>query len=165
MKLPAAIIAVATALPIAALAQHVVSEATLSTDAALEAARAALAKCRADGQKVTVAVVDHAGRQKVLLRDDGAAPHSMEHAFRKAYTALTYKMPSADYGKRAGEAKGIAIGPQLLPNITTAAGAVPIKIGSALVGAIGVSGTPGSAGGGEHDATCAEAGAARAAKE
>ena len=159
MKLPAAIVAVAAAFPGAGLAQHVVNEPTLSTDAALEAARAALAKCRADGQKVTVVVVDHAGRQKVVLRDDGAAPHTAEHAFRKAYTALTYKMTSADYGKRAGEAKGIAIGPQLLPNITTAAGAVPIKVGSATVGAIGVSGTPGSSGGGEHDATCAAAGA------
>jgi len=140
-------------------AEMVVNESTLSTDAAIEAARAALAKCRADGQKVSVTVVDHAGRQKVVLRDDGAAPHTAEHSFRKAYTALSYKMPSADYGKRAGEAKGIAIGPQLLPNITTAAGAVPIKVGSATVGAIGVSGTPGSSGGGEHDATCAAAGA------
>ena len=136
-------------------AEMVVNESTLSTDAAIEAARAALAKCRADGQKVSVTVVDHAGRQKVVLRDDGAAPHSAEHSFRKAYTALSYKMPSADYGKRAGEAKGIAIGPQLLPNITTAAGGVPIQVGTATVGAIGVSGTPGSSGGGEHDATCA----------
>ena len=140
-------------------AEMVVNESTLSTDAAIEAARAALAKCRADGQKVSVTVVDHAGRQKVVLRDDGAAPHSAEHSFRKAYTALSYKMPSADYGKRAGEAKGIAIGPQLLPNITTAAGGVPIQVGTATVGAIGVSGTPGSSGGGEHDATCAAAGA------
>ena len=140
-------------------ADMVVNESTLSTDAAIEAARAALAKCRADGQKVSVTVVDHAGRQKVVLRDDGAAPHSAEHSFRKAYTALSYKMPSADYGKRAGEAKGIAIGPQLLPNITTAAGGVPIQVGTATVGAIGVSGTPGSSGGGEHDATCAAAGA------
>ena len=140
-------------------ADMVVNESTLSTDAAIEAARAALAKCRADGQKVSVTVVDHAGRQKVVLRDDGAGPYTAEHSFRKAYTALSYKMPSADYGKRAGEAKGIAIGPQLLPNITTAAGGVPIQVGTATVGAIGVSGTPGSSGGGEHDATCAAAGA------
>jgi uncharacterized protein GlcG (DUF336 family) len=99
-----------------------------------------------------------------MIRDDGAAPHTAEHSLRKAYTALTYRMPSADYGKRAGEAKGIAIGPQLLPNITTAAGGVPIKVDGKTVGAIGISGTPSSGGGGEHDATCAEAGAARVAK-
>ena len=69
------------------------------------------------------------------------------HAFRKAYTALTYKTTSSEYGKRAGENR--AIGPQLLPNITTAAGGVPIKSGDRVIGAVGVSGTPGGGGGGE----------------
>jgi uncharacterized protein GlcG (DUF336 family) len=138
-----------------AMAQ-VVNETTVSTDAALNIATAALAQCRQDGQKVTVSVVDHAGREKIRLRDDGAAPHTEVHAFRKAYTALTYKMPSGDYGKRFTELRGM--GPVLLPNITTAAGGVPIRAGNNVVGAIGISGTPGSAGGGEHDAKCAEAG-------
>lgn len=140
----------------AASAAVTVSEPTLGADAALQAVSAALAQCRQDGQKVSVTVVDHAGRIKVQARDDGAAPHTAEHSFRKAYTALSYKMPSADYGKRAAQAKGIAIGPQLLPNITSAAGGVPIKVGANVVGAVGVSGTPSEAGGGEHDAKCAQ---------
>ena len=160
MKKTCIAIALSAAFP-AFAADMIVNEPTLSTDAAIEAARAALAKCRGDGEKVSVTVVDQAGRQKVVLRDDGAAPHTAEHSFRKAYTALSYRMPSAEYGKRAAEAKGVAIGPQLLPNITTAAGGVPIKAGNATVGAIGISGTPGSRGGGEHDASCAEAGAAK----
>src|SRR5258706_6123975 len=146
------------AVPLGAAAQAVVNEPALSANAAIEVARAALAHCRREGQKVTVSVIDHAGRPKVSVRDDGAAPHSVEHAFRKAYTALTYKMPSAEYGKRAAEAKGAAIGPQLLPNITTAAGGVPIRSGSSVIGAVGVSGTPASGGGGAGDAKCAEAG-------
>ena len=81
----------------AALAQ----EPTISTDAAVDAAQAALAHCRAEGQKVSVTVVDAAGRPKVSIRDDGAAPHSAEHSFRKAYTALTYRMTSGDVGKLA----------------------------------------------------------------
>jgi uncharacterized protein GlcG (DUF336 family) len=145
---------IAIAAPVAA--QSVVNEATLSTDAALAIANGALAQCRQDGQKVTVSVVDHAGREKVRVRDDGAAPHSEVHAFRKAYTALTYKMPSDEYGKRFTELRGV--GAVLLPNITTAAGGVPIRAGTNVVGAVGVSGTPGSAGGGGHDAKCAEAG-------
>jgi uncharacterized protein GlcG (DUF336 family) len=154
------------ALPLAqARAQSVVNEPMLSTDAALEAATAALRQCRKDGQHVSVTVVDAAGRIKASVRDDGAAPHTAEHSFRKAYTALSYRMPSAEYGKRAAQAKGIAIGPQLLPNITTASGGVPLKAGEAIIGAIGVSGTPGSSGGGEHDATCAQAGAERVAKD
>jgi uncharacterized protein GlcG (DUF336 family) len=64
---------------------------------------------------------------------------------------------------RIGAGVGAAIGPQLLPHITTAAGGVPIRSGNAVVGAIGVSGTPSSAGGGEGDAKCAAAGIERIA--
>ena len=147
-----------------ALAQAVVNESSISADAALQVAAAALAQCRKDGQKVSVTVVDAAGRPKAMVRDDGAAPHTAEHSFRKAYTALSYKTPSADYGKRAKDSGG-AIGPQLLPNITTAAGGVPIRTAGAVVGAVGVSGTPGKDGGGEHDAKCAEAGVIKIATD
>ena len=160
MKRALILLALAAAPAIAQIA----NEPTISADAALEALHAALKQCRADGQKVSVTVVDAAGRVKASLRDDGAAPHTAEHSMRKAYTALSYKTPSAEYGKRAREAKGVAIGPQLLPNITTAAGGVPIRVNDVVVGAIGVSGTPSSAGGGEHDAKCAAAGVAKIAK-
>ena len=159
MRAAIACIAVAAALPGAA-ATTLIDEPGLSADGAMQAAQAALAACRKEGQHVSVTVVDAAGRTKVSLRDDGAAPHTSEHSYRKAYTALSYRMPSAEYGKRAQEAKGAAIGPQLLPGITTAAGGVPIKARSTTVAAIGVSGTPSSAGGGEGDARCAAAGVA-----
>lgn len=143
----------------------VAQEPGISADAALEVASAALAACRADGQKVSVTVVDPSGRPKASMRDDGASPHSFEHSFRKAYTALTYRMTSGEVGKRTESAKGANIGPQLLPNMTTSPGGVPIRMGNAVIGAVGVSGTPGAAGGGEHDAKCAEAGIARIAKD
>jgi len=157
MKTSFALLAVVFAAPVAA--QNTVNEVTVSTDAAIQIATAALAACRADGQKVTVTVVDHAGREKLRLRDDGAAPHTEIHSFRKAYTALSYKMPSGEYGKRVKELSNL--GPVLLPNITTAAGGVPIHAGERVIGAVGISGTPGSAGGGEHDAKCAAAGIAK----
>jgi uncharacterized protein GlcG (DUF336 family) len=146
--------AAAISAPVAA--QNTLNEATVSTDAAIQVATAALAQCRQDGQKVTVTVVDQAGREKVRLRDDGAAPHTEVHSFRKAYTALSYRMPSGEYGSRVKELSNL--GPVLLPNITTAAGGVPIRAGDRVIGAVGISGTPGSAGGGEHDAKCAAAG-------
>jgi uncharacterized protein GlcG (DUF336 family) len=147
-----------------AFAVPVVTETSVSADAALEIAAAALAQCRKEGHKVSVTVVDHTGRVKASVRDDGAAPHSVEHSLRKAYTALTYKSTSAEYGKRAAERPAGAIGPLLLANITTAAGGVPMRVSNVVVGAVGVSGTPGSAGGGEGDAKCAEAGIAKALK-
>src|SRR5258706_11930057 len=88
MKTSLALLAVVFAAPVAA--QNTVNEATVSTDAAIQVATAALAACRADGQKVTVTVVDHAGREKLRVRDDGAAPHTEGHSFRKAYTAASY---------------------------------------------------------------------------
>jgi len=157
-------IAVVLSLAVSPCFAQVANEPTISADAALEVLAGALKHCRAEGQKVSVTVVDAAGRVKAALRDDGAAPHTAEHSMRKAYTALSYKTPSSEYGKRAQEAKGVAIGPQLLPNITTAAGGVPIRNSGAVIGAVGVSGTPSSAGGGEGDAKCAEAGIAKIAK-
>lgn len=144
-------------------AQTLISERTLSADAAMEAASAALAECRTHGTQVTITVLDHAGRTKVVLRDDGANPHSVEHSLRKAYTALTYRMPSGAYGKRAVANPGSA-GPLHLANITTAAGGLPIMAGDTIVGAIGISGTPGAKGGGSADEKCGQAGIDRISK-
>jgi uncharacterized protein GlcG (DUF336 family) len=140
-----------------------VSERTLSLDAALEIATAALAACRPHGTPVTITVLDHAGRTKAVLRDDGANLHSTEHSFRKAYTALTYGMPSGDYGNQAAK-NPTSAGPLHLPNITTARGGLPIRAGNAIVGSIGISGTPGDKGGGASDEKCAQAGIDKVAK-
>ena len=150
-------------IPCAQSAQTLVNERTLSLDAALEIATAALATCRPHGTPVTITVLDHAGRTKTVLRDDGANLHSTEHSFRKAYTALTYAMPSGEYGSRAAKSPTSA-GPLHLPNITTAAGGLPIRAGTTVVGAIGISGTPGEKGGGAADEKCAQAGIDKVAK-
>lgn len=157
--------ALLAAIPCAAGAQPtLVTERTLSVNAAMEMAMAALEACRKHETQVTITVLDHAGRTKVVLRDDGANPHSVEHSFRKAYTALTYRMPSADYGKRATANFPASAGPLRLPNITTAAGGLPVLAGKTVVGAIGISGTPGAKGGGAADAACAQAGIDHVAK-
>ena len=146
-------------------AQTLVTERTLSVDAALEAAVAALEQCRKNGTQVTVTVLDHAGRTKVILRDDGANPHTVEHSMRKAYTALTYRDPSADYGKRA-TSRPTGAGALHLDKITTSGGGLPIRAANEVVGAIGISGSTGVAGqpGGVRDEVCAQAGIDRIAK-
>jgi len=151
------------ALPHTGYAQTLVSERPISTNAALEMATAALETCRKHGSVVSITILDRADRVVVSVRDDGASPHSVEHSLRKAHTALTYDMPSAEYGKNAAKNPGSA-GPLHLANITTAAGGLPIHAGNTLVGAIGVSGTPGSKGGGSQDAACGQAGIDRIAK-
>jgi uncharacterized protein GlcG (DUF336 family) len=150
-------------MPGATSAQTLVSERSISANAALEMATVALDTCRKHGSIVSITILDRADRIVVSVRDDSASPHSVEHSLRKAHTALTYDMPSAEFGKNAAKNPGNA-GPLHLANITTAAGGLPIHAGTALVGAIGVSGTPGSKGGGSQDAACGQAGIDRIAK-
>jgi uncharacterized protein GlcG (DUF336 family) len=90
-------------IPCLAHAQAVLTERTLAVTAANEAAMAALERCRKEGHRVAVTVLDHAARTKVALRDDGANPHTVQHSLNKAYTALTYRTASGEYGKRAVE--------------------------------------------------------------
>jgi uncharacterized protein GlcG (DUF336 family) len=149
--------------PGAVSAQTLANERSVSVNAALEMASAALQACRKHGSVVTITVLDRAGRTVIMMRDDGASPHSAEHSLRKAYTALTYNMPSGEYGKGAAASPASA-GPLHLANITTAAGGLPIRAGNTLVGAVGISGTPGAKGGGTADADCAQAGIDRIAK-
>jgi len=151
--------------PRVAGAQSLVTERTISVAAAQEAAGVALEQCRKEGHRVTVTVLDHAARTKVVLRDDGASPHSLQHSLNKAYTALTYREPSGDYGKRAAANFPASAGPLNLDKITTSAGGLPIRAGSDVVGSIGVSGSRGtpSAPGGAADAKCAQAGIDRIA--
>jgi uncharacterized protein GlcG (DUF336 family) len=143
----------------AATPPALVTERTLSFSAAHEVAMGALEQCRKDGYKVTVTVVNRAGRTAVVLHDDGANPHTIENSLRKAYTSLTFRTPSGEFGKRVTSSPTGA-GALHLDKVTSAEGALPIMAGQEIVGAIGVSGAPG----GDKDAACAQIGIDRIAK-
>ena len=63
---------------------------SLSPEVALEAAQAALKKCRDNGFQVAVAVVDRFGQPQVMLRDRFAGLPAADTATSKAYTALEF---------------------------------------------------------------------------
>jgi uncharacterized protein GlcG (DUF336 family) len=151
--------AILAGVPCAASAQAVLTQRTISVDAAREAATAALEQCRKNGYKVTVTVLDSGGGTKVVLHDDGARPHTIENSMRKAYTSLTSGRTSGEYGKNV-VANPQSVGLLHLDRITTLEGALPIKSGNDVIGAIGVSGAPG----GDKDAVCSQAGIDRIAK-
>src|SRR5205085_7626964 len=79
---------------------QVLSEKNISIKMALTIAETALNECT---PRVSVAVLDRAGRLRVFLQGDGASPHNLELARRKAYTALTFRRTSADWAKRTAE--------------------------------------------------------------
>src|SRR5258708_5234841 len=84
----------------AAQSQALVTERTLSLDAAREAATVALETCRKNGYSVTVTVLNRSGRTKVVLQDEGAGPHTIENSYRKEYTTISFRgIPSGDFGR------------------------------------------------------------------
>jgi uncharacterized protein GlcG (DUF336 family) len=124
----------------------------LSHDMALAVAEGAMQACLAKGYATSAVVVDRDGETLVAMRGDGAGPHTLENARRKAYTANTFKMPSADYAKKLLDPNSVAHQQVTLPSIIAIDGGVPIKVGNDVIGAAGVSGSPGI------DSECVNAG-------
>lgn len=150
-------VALACALATPASAQ-LLARKDLSLATALTIATTAAETCKALVQRVSVTVVGRTGEVLVQLRGDNASPHTMENSFRKAYTSRTFRVPSAEIVNR------LKANPQLgaihLTNVVAAQGALPIMVGTDVIGAAGVSGavtTPESPGG-VKDEACVKAG-------
>ena len=123
----------------------------LSLATALAIAQTAHDTCKAQGYRVSVAVVGRNGELLVHLRGDGTGPHTMENSFKKAYTSRTFHIPSGDMAKRFKD--NPQLGAIFLTNVTPATGALPIMLGEEVIGAAGVSGAPG----GDKDEACVKA--------
>ena len=143
--------AVAAALASPAHAQGLVTQKNIPLAMAQTIANAALAQCESMGFKVSVVVVDRDGLPIAMIRGDGAGLHTPEGADRKAYTARTYRAPSADFAKRVGSDPGYAQAVHY-SRVLALGGGLPIKAGNEVVGAVGVSGSPGK------DDVCSQAG-------
>ena len=135
-------------------AQELPTAPYLPLDRAMSAAKAALDACSAEKHNVSVAIVARDGATKVLLKGDNSGAHTASSATGKAFA-------SAGLGRdTAGLAEFISANPQnaglrdMDERMVIQAGGLPIRIGGALVGGIGVGGAPS----GDIDTTCARAG-------
>lgn len=144
-------LAVAAALTSPAAAQGVVTQKNISMPLAQAMANAAIAKCQSMGYKISVSVLDRGGLTLVTLRDENAGLHTAESSDRKAYTARTFRQPSAAIVKRILDEPAVA-GFKEYSRVIALAGGLPVKVGDEVIGAIGVSGSPGK------DDVCAQAG-------
>ena len=126
---------------------------SLTPESALKAAQAALAKCRADGFQVTVAVVDRSGLTQVLLRDRFAGAHTVDYAQNKAWTAVTFRTNTTELEKATRPGAAMS-GVRNIPRFASVGGGMMIEGAGSLLGGIGVSGAPG----GDADDACAKAG-------
>lgn len=131
----------------------------LSLATALTIATTAADTCKAQGNRVSVTIVGRNEEIIVQLRGDGASPHTIENSFRKAYTARTFRVPSGEIANRLKQDP--AFFAVHLSNVIPAQGALPIKVGDDVIGAVGVSGSPG----GDKDEACAKAGLEKVADQ
>ncbi|BAQ66050.1 heme-binding protein [Geminocystis sp. NIES-3709] len=129
---------------------------SLATEAAIEAVES----CKKDGYNVTATIVNSEGNTQVIIRGDGATPHTLPNSFNKAFTVITLapitKVDSTEeIAKKMTPAPlpvgSLPLAPEPLKGISFSTGGVAIKVGDQIVGAIGVSGSPG----GGLDQTCA----------
>ena len=138
-----------------ALSQDLLTQKVISIDVAQAMAQAAVLQCRANGYRVSATVLDNGGNVKVVLRDDGAGLGSLDLSRRKAYSALIFRRTSGESVKIFG---AMTPSPSIEGTVMLAGG-VPIKVGTEVIGAIGISGAPG----GDKDEVCADAGIAKVA--
>jgi uncharacterized protein GlcG (DUF336 family) len=162
IRLVAVVFACALAMPASG---QLLARKDLSLATALTIATTAAETCKAQGHRVSVTVVGRNGEVIVQLRGDNSSPHTMENSFRKAYTSRTFRVPSGEIVKRLKD------NPQLgaihLTNVIAAQGALPIMVGTEVIGAAGISGavtTPESTGG-MKDEACVKAGIEKVADQ
>lgn len=125
-----------------------ISVMRLTAGTALDVAQGALDACRKKGVQISVSVVDRGGHEQVMLRDTLAVDLTSRLAYEKAYTALSFNVPTSQLSARAESPLGREDGLLML------AGGVPIEVGGVIYGAVGVSGAQDSA----DDEACARAG-------
>jgi uncharacterized protein GlcG (DUF336 family) len=153
MSIAAGAFALAAAGPVAAQ-EATFTVRVLTPETALKAAQAALARCRANGFQVAVAVVDRMGSAQVMLRDRFAGAHTPDTAVGKAWTAVSFRTNTTELA--AATASGTQTGIRNRPGVVAVGGGLLIEAGGNIVGGIGVSGAPT----GKEDDTCAAAGIA-----
>lgn len=123
-------------------AADVLTTHRLSAELATDIAVDAIAACAKMTYTITAAVVDADGVTQVLIRANGAGIHTVQAAHDKAFTAVTYGRPGSAIAKTYTDSppSGVILKE---PFIIPGDGGLPIKIGNEVVGALGVSGSPG----------------------
>lgn len=113
---------------------------TISNELAETLIRGAVAKAEAMGVPMCIAIVDPAGVPSQFLRMDRSPLLSVGIAQDKAYTAVSFGMPTHEWHDFIKNDPPLLHGIVHTPRLVVFGGGYPIKVGGELVGGIGVSG-------------------------
>lgn len=122
----------------------------MSLETATTIAKGAIDACREKGIQIGVTVVDRDGIPQAVMRDTIAPRITLPISEGKAYAAVMFNVPTSELKDRAATPIG------RVPGVVMSAGGLPVQVGGALLGGVGVSGAPS----GETDQECAQAGVA-----
>ena len=137
-------------LAVTANAEAVRSEKNMSLELANQIASAGVAACAANGYNVTVTVVDRAGSVRAVQRADNAGPHTLGASQQKAFTSASAKNNTSAMLETSQKNPGAATLGNI-PGFLLLGGGVPVKVGTEVIGAVGIGGAPG----GHLDEQCA----------
>ena len=116
------------------------TKTTISAEAAAALLDHAEKKATEMGVPMCIAVCDEAGVLKAFRRMDGAALLSVEIAQNKAYTAVSFGMPSHAWFDFIKNDPPLLHGITHTPRLVVFGGGYPVSVDGAVVGGIGVSG-------------------------
>lgn len=128
-------------------------EHVLTHDVAMQMVQTAVDTCVELGAQVSIHVVNIHGETVAAVRGDGTRPYTFENSYEKAYTAMAFRRPSADYQTEYAEGNSTRVQQADFPNIVAIGGGLPFFVGETILGGIGVSG-----GNQETNNACGQAG-------
>jgi len=122
------------------MAMKVVTKTSITTESAQALVAAAEVKAREIGVPMCIAIVDESGVLKAFSRMDGAAQLSVEIAQDKAYTAISFGMPTHAWFDFIKDDPPLLHGIVNTPRLVVFGGGYPVQHDGAVIGGIGVSG-------------------------
>lgn len=131
-----------------------VTHTLIDWEAAAIAVKAAVAEAASIGVKINVAVVDSSGVLAAFLRMPGAPLHSVDIAIDKAYTAVSFGLPThLWFDALQAHSPAVREGIVRRPRFVAFGGGLLLMENGQVIGAIGVSGASEV-----QDQQCAQAG-------
>lgn len=92
------------------------------------------------GKPMCISICDNAGIEKAFVRMDGAPQLSVDIAKNKAYTAITFGIPTHVWYDFIKDDGPLALGIVHTPRLIIFGGGYALKVDGQIIGGIGVSG-------------------------
>ena len=122
-------------------AENYIARKSVSLDAAKRLVAAAEGEAAKRGLKVSIAVLDEAGRLVHFSRMDGSSNSTVDIAIRKAEHAANFRRDTVFHQNLLEKGNNVVLG---LPHSLPIEGGLMLKVGEETVGSVGVSGAASS---------------------